>query len=55
MKNYPLHCMVPTLIEKNSGRITIQEGSNNIRPKHTKSKETARDVSNCGNICRTAC
>ena len=55
MKRYILHYMVPTAIEKNSGRIAIPEGSNDIGKKHKKSKETARDISNCGNTCRSAC
>ena len=47
--------MVPKVLEKNSGRIAIQEGFNDIGNKHTKSEETARDISDCGNICRSFC
>ena len=55
MKKNLLHYMVPKVLEKNSGRIAIQEGFNDIGNKHTKSKETARDISDCGNICRSFC
>lgn len=47
--------MVPKVLEKNYGKIAIQEGSNVVGNKHTKSKETARDISDCGNICRSFC
>ena len=53
LKKHLLKYMVPTSTEENSGRITIQEGSNDIGNKHAKSEKTAIDIANRENLCRS--